>query len=67
MKTKFFGAAIAAGGAIHVERHWGSTVDMFNHGLILAKNTTQQLCINLNGVSVSSGVLNINMEWTESP
>lgn len=57
----------AAGGAIHVERHWGSSVDMFNHGLILAKNTTQQLCINLNGVSVSSGVLNINMEWTESP
>jgi len=57
----------AAGGAIHVERHWGSSVDMFNHGLILAKNTTQQLCINLNGVSVSSGVININMEWTESP
>jgi len=57
----------AAGGAIHVERHWGSSVDMFNHGLILAKNTTQQLCINLNGVSVSSGVLSINMEWTESP
>ena len=57
----------AAGGAIHVERHWGSSVDMFNHGLILAKNTTQQLCINLNGVSVSSGVLTINMEWQESP
>lgn len=57
----------AAGGAIHVERHWGSSVDMFSRGLDLQKNTTQQVCINLNGVSVSSGLLNINMEWQESP
>ena len=56
----------AAGGAIHHERHWGTSVDMFSRGLDLAKNTNQQLCINLNGVSVSSGLLNINMEWTET-
>jgi len=55
----------AAGGAIHVERHWGTSVDMFSRGLDLQKNTTQQLCINLNGVTVSSGLLNINIEWTE--
>lgn len=39
--------------------------DFYNQGLDLVKNSTQQLCINLNGVSVSSGVLDISMVWTE--
>lgn len=56
----------AAGGAVHHERHWGSSVDMFSRGLDLLKNTTQQVCVNLNGVSVSSGLVNISMEWQES-
>jgi hypothetical protein len=56
----------AAGGNVVHERIWGTGIDMFSKGLDLQKNTTQQLCINLNGVSVSSGVLSINMEWQET-
>ena len=48
------------------EMVFGTAVDMFEKGIWLAKNTTQQLCVNLNGVSVTSGVLAINMEWTET-
>jgi phage tail protein X len=57
----------AAGGDIANVRTWGTSVDMFSKGLDLQKNTTQQICINLNAVSVSSGVLSINMEWQEAP
>lgn len=31
------------------------------------RSATRQICVNLNGVSVSSGVLNVGFEWTESP
>lgn len=48
------------------EMIFGTAVDMFEKGIWLAKGTTQQLCLNLNGVSISSGVLAINFEWTES-
>lgn len=41
-------------------------VDMFERGVDLQKNTTQQICLNLNGVSISSGVLTVGIEWQES-
>lgn len=44
---------------------YGENVSWFYHGLILQKGTTQQVCVNLNGASVSSGVLQITMFWTE--
>lgn len=56
----------AAGGNTEVVRTYGTATDMFSKGLDIPKNTTQQICLNLNGVSVSSGVLQINMEWTET-
>jgi hypothetical protein len=31
----------------------------------LAKNSTQQLCVNFNAVSITSGVLNGSLTWTE--
>jgi hypothetical protein len=46
---------------------FGTGSNMFNRSLILQKNTTQQLCLGLFGVSVSSGVLTISMEWEELP
>jgi len=55
----------AAGGNTEVTRTFGTGVDFFNKGLDLQKNTTQQLCVNLNGASVSSGVLAISMTWQE--
>lgn len=56
----------AAGGNITQTLVYGESVGMFAHALVIPKNTTKQICVNLNGVSVSSGVLNINMVWTES-
>lgn len=56
----------AAGGRVDSERLFGTSVDMFSRGVDLQKNTAQQLCVNLNGVSVSSGVLAITMEWQEA-
>lgn len=56
----------AAGGRVDVERTYGTSNDMFSKGLDLLKGSSQQLCVNLNGVSVSSGVLAITMEWQEN-
>lgn len=56
----------AAGGAIETTRTYGTSIDMFAKGLNMAKSSAQQICINLNGVSVSSGVLSINIEWQET-
>jgi len=48
------------------EMIFGTAVDMFEKGVWLSKGSAQQLCLNLNGVSISSGVLAINFEWTEN-
>lgn len=57
----------AAGGAVEADLIYGTTVDNFSKGLDIPPSTTLQDCINLNGVSVSSGVLTIGIQWTESP
>lgn len=44
---------------------YAEKVSPFYKGLIIQKNTTQQVCVNLNGVSVSSGVLQLSFYWTE--
>lgn len=44
---------------------YAEQVSAFFHSLVVQKNTTQQVCVNLNGVTVSSGVVNITMFWTE--
>lgn len=45
---------------------FGEAVGTFSRGLDILKNTAQQVCINLNAVSVSSGLLNIDMTWVEN-
>lgn len=46
---------------------FGSYEDMFSQGAdIPAGSTAQQYCINLNATSVSSGLLDIDIEWTEN-
>lgn len=52
-----------------VELKAGTAIDFFNKGWDIPKASTvvQQLCVNLNGVSISSGVLAITAEWTEAP
>jgi hypothetical protein len=44
----------------------GSQVDIQSQGFDIVKGTAQQLCLNLNGVSISSGVLAIGIKWQES-
>lgn len=56
----------AAGGRVDSTSLYGTAVDTFNKGLDIMKNTTIQNCINLNGVTVASGVLTIHVEWTEN-
>lgn len=56
----------AANSQPYVTATYGTSIDMFNKGLDLIKGSTNQICVNLNGVSVSSGVLTIHMEWTET-
>jgi hypothetical protein len=53
---------------IQTIEYFGTSVDNFNQGLDILKAATvvQQICLNLNGKSVSSGVLNITVVWTES-
>lgn len=46
---------------------FSTSQDILAQGLDIAKgNTTYQYCINLNGVSVSSGLIDINILWTEN-
>lgn len=44
----------------------GTAVDAYSQGFdIPSGTTTQQYCVNLNAVSVTSGVLNISVTWVE--
>lgn len=45
---------------------FGEAVGTFSRGLDILKNTAQQVCINLNAVSVTSGLLNIDITWVEN-
>lgn len=56
----------AAGTVINtLQWGFGTSVEAYNQHLDILKNTAQQACLNLNSVSVSSGVLDISIEWTE--
>lgn len=44
---------------------YAEQMSVLYHSLIVSKNTTQQICVNLNGATVASGVVNITMNWTE--
>ena len=48
---------------------FGTSVDNFNKGIDIppAGTVVQQVCLNMNGKSVSAGVINITVQWTESP
>lgn len=55
-------------GPIPIEWDAGEAVSWFSKGLDIPKSTagsTQQYCINLNAVSVSSGLLDIYITWVE--
>lgn len=45
---------------------FGEAVGEFSRGLDILKNTAQQVCVNLNAVSVTSGLLNIDITWVEN-
>lgn len=57
-------AATASGSDI-LEWKFGTDTDAYDQGLVLPKATTQQICLNLNAVSVTAGSLQIDLEWTE--
>ena len=44
---------------------FGSSTELFDQRLDIIKGTAQQVCVNLNAVSVSSGLLDIAIQWTE--
>lgn len=43
----------------------GTNVDIQSKGFDLLKGSTQQICLNLNAVSITSGVLSVGMKWVE--
>lgn len=45
---------------------FGEAVGTFSRGLDILKNTAQQVCVNLNAVSVTSGLINIDITWVEN-
>lgn len=49
-----------------LEFHFGEWVAHFARALDLLKGSTQQVCVNLNAVSVSSGLINIDISWVEN-
>jgi hypothetical protein len=48
-----------------LEFRFGEDIAYFAHALDILKNTTQQVCVNLNAVSVTTGLLNIDISWVE--
>lgn len=55
-------AALVGMGGVHFE--WG--LYPYTQAPIL-RGTAQQLCVNLNSTSPSSGLVNVTFRWTESP
>ena len=45
--------------------YFGTDVENFDQEILLAKGSTQQMCVNLNGSTFSTGSLSITFEWTE--
>lgn len=58
---------VTTGGAVPTTIYGGTSVDELDQGWFIPRAGTvvQQLCLNLNGVSISSGVLAISAEWAE--
>lgn len=48
---------------------FGTSIDNFSKGIDIppAGTVVQQVCLNMNGKTVATGVLNITVQWTESP
>lgn len=44
---------------------YAERISPFFHSIVLQKNTTQQICINLNGATVATGVLQLSIYWIE--
>lgn len=44
----------------------GTNVDLLSKGFNVLKGSTQQICLNLNGVTITAGVLAIGMKWVEN-
>lgn len=56
----------AAGtGIFPIEWHFSTYEDQFDQGLDLIKGITGQYCLNLNTVSITSGSLHVDIEWSE--
>lgn len=49
-----------------LEWKFGEQIGEFTRGLDIIKGSTQQVCVNLNAISVTSGVLNIDITWVEN-
>lgn len=45
---------------------FGEAVGEFSRGLDILKNTAQQICINLNATTVTTGLINIDITWVEN-
>lgn len=57
---------VAAGtGITTIQWQAGEFIGTFSKALNLLKGSTQQYCINLNGATVSSGLLDIDITWIE--
>ena len=55
---------VTTGAIAPTEINFGGWPDPYDQGLVL-RGAAQQVCLNLNAVSISSGVLAISSEWTE--
>lgn len=44
---------------------FGTSAGQFNTELVLVKGTTQQVCLNLEGTTISSGYIDVWIEWQE--
>lgn len=67
IRTDYLTLPTTAAGTVIVPLLWefGTAVDAYNQPPTLVRGSTQQYCVNLNAVSVSSGVLQVSIEWTE--
>lgn len=59
-------ASTAVGVSPSLTWNFGTAVDAYDQGADLTKGSTQQFCINLNAVSISTGSIYGTVEWTEN-
>lgn len=67
LRADYLTLPTAAAGTVIVPLFWefGTSVDAYNQGADIVKGVTTQYCLNAQGATITTGLLNVSIEWNE--